>query len=97
MRAMAERRLFTVTDTFLIPGRGLVLVPGIAPIDDEQFQVGDSILLKRPDGVEIRTTIGGLELPHPNPKHEVVVLLHEVGKGDVPAGTEVWSQPRLER
>jgi hypothetical protein len=91
---MMERRLFTVTDTFLIQDRGLVLVPGIAPVDDESFRVGDALLLKRPDGVEITTTIGGLELLCPNPKNEVVVMLHEFGKEDVPLGTEVWSQPK---
>lgn len=93
---MVERRLFTVTDTFLIPDRGLVLVPGIAPVGDERFNVGDSLLLKRPDGIEALTTIGGLELLHPNPNHEVTILLSEFGKDVVPPGTEVWSQPRRE-
>jgi hypothetical protein len=78
------RRLFTVSDTFTLRGHGLVLVPGLHPVGEERFRVGDSILLKRPDGLEIRTTIGGLELPTPNPKHEVVIMLTELSKGDVP-------------
>jgi hypothetical protein len=85
------RLLLTVTGTFSIGGRGFVLVPGLRPISDEHFRIGDSILLKRPDGLEIRTNIGGLELPTPNPKHEVVIMLTELSKGDVPIGTEVWS------
>jgi len=85
------RRLFTVSDAFEIQGHGLVLVPGLHPVGDEHFRVGDSIFLRRPDGLEIGTTIGGLELPTPNPKYEVVIMLTELSKGDVPVGTEVWS------
>jgi hypothetical protein len=85
------RLLLTVTGTFSISGRGFVLVPGLRPVGDERFRIGDSILLRRPDGVEIRTSIGGLELPTPNRRHEVVILLTELSKIDVPVGTEVWS------
>jgi len=85
------QRLFTVTGTFTIPGRGIVLLPGLLPSGDERFKVGDPVLLRHPNGLEIRSNIGGLELPHPNPKHEVLILLTEIGKDDVPAGTEVWS------
>jgi hypothetical protein len=85
------KRLFTITGTFVIPGRGIVLLPGLLPVGDERFKVGDPILLMHPDGLEIRTNIGGLELPYPNAKHEVLILLTEIGKGDIPAGTEVWS------
>lgn len=85
------RRLFTVADSFRIEGRGLFLVPGIVPEDDERFRVGDPLLLKRPDGSELRTVVGSLELTTPNPNHEVVVNLKGLGKEDVPTGTEVWS------
>ena len=85
------RCLFTVVDTFLIRGRGLVPVPGIIPVGDERFRVGDPLLMKRPDGTTLRTVIGRLEHLHPNPRHDVVVLLEELGKEDVPIGTEVWS------
>jgi hypothetical protein len=69
------RRLFTVTETFMVPGCGMVLIPGIAPVGNERFQVGDPLLLKRPDSSEIPTTIGSLEFRCPNPKDEVVVML----------------------
>lgn len=86
------RRLFTVEDTFLIEGRGLVPVPGIVLQGDECFQVGDPIRLKRPDESEIAWRIGGLELLCPPPRpDEVVVLLKGLNKDDVPIGTEVWS------
>jgi hypothetical protein len=61
------------------------------PVDDEHFRVGDPILLPRPDGLEIKTNIDGLELPYPNPKGEVLIMLNGLVKDDVPIGTEVWS------
>jgi hypothetical protein len=85
------RRLFTVSDTFFIRGRGLVPVSGIIPVGDERFRAGDPLLLKRPDGSEVRTTIGCLEILDPNPTNQVVVLLKGLSKEDVPVGTEVWS------
>jgi hypothetical protein len=75
----------------MIRGRGLVPVPGIVPVGDERFRAGDPLLLKRPDGSELRTTIGSLEILDPNPTNQVAVLLKELGKEDVPVGTEVWS------
>jgi hypothetical protein len=75
----------------MIRGRGLVPVPGIIPVGDERFRAGDRLLLKRPDGSELRTTIGSLEILEPNPTNQVVVLLKELRKEDVPIGTEVWS------
>jgi hypothetical protein len=85
------RQLFTVTETFSVPGRGIVLIPGISPVGNERFRVGDALLLKRPDGTEIMTAIGGLEFLTPNPNHELTVMLKQLDKNDVPAGTGVWS------
>lgn len=85
------RRLFTVTDTFLIRARGVVLLPGIVPEGDERFQIGDPLRLKRPDGSTIDTTIGGLEMFTCTTKPDIPVLLMGLGKADVPVGTEVWS------
>ncbi len=85
------RRLFTVADTFLVRGRGVVLLPGIVPVGDERFRVGDALLLKRPNGSEIQTTIGGLEMFQGTIKPDIPVLLNGLGKEDVPVGTEVWS------
>ena len=83
------RRVFNVADTFTIRGRGVVLLPGLTPINDERFRVGDPLLLKRPDGTELGTWIGRIELFSGTP--EVPVLLKGLSKEDVPLGTEVWS------
>jgi hypothetical protein len=83
--------LLTVAERFSISGRGLVLVPGIRPVGDELLKIGDPIRLRLPDGREIRANIGSLELPNPNPRREVVIMLTELSKAEVPVGTEVWS------
>ena len=86
------RRLFVVEDTFLIEGRGLVSIPGITPVADENFRVGHQILLKRPNGTQLDWQIGGLEmLSPPPPNFGFAILLNGLTKDDVPIGTEVWS------
>jgi len=86
------RRLFTVEDTFMIRGGGLVPIPGIAPQGEERLKVGDPILLRLPDGSSRLCSIGGLEvLMGSKPRNDVVVLLKEFSREDVPIGTEVWS------
>jgi hypothetical protein len=86
------RRLFTVEDTFLIQGRGLVPVPGIVPQGEEHFQVGYPIRLQRPDGSSLAWQIGGLEfICGGPPRDDVIILLRGLDKGDVPVGTEIWS------
>ena len=86
-----SRLLFVVEDSFEFKGRGLVPLPGILPVGDENFHVGDPIVLKRPDGSQLRTTIHLLLLMNPNPRNEVVILLEDLSKRDVPVGTEVWA------
>ncbi|HLL88459.1 MAG TPA: hypothetical protein VK324_04085 [Tepidisphaeraceae bacterium] len=86
-----RRLLFNVEEIFLIRARGVVLVPGIVPIGDERFRIGDGLRLKRPDGTEVTTTIGGLDMFTCSTKRDMPVLLKDLGKEDVPVGTEVWS------
>ncbi len=90
------RRLFNVADLFTIRGRGIVLLPGIVPINDERFGPGDPLLLKRPDGTELQTCIKWLEWRgtyvenSPGPRPYMVLLEGSTGE-EVPEGTEVWS------
>jgi hypothetical protein len=94
--AFMPRLLFKVEDTFLIRARGVVLVPGIVPVGDEGFRIGDGLRLKRPDGTEVETTIDGLEMFTCTTKPDFPVLLKGFGREDVPVGTEVWSvRPRI--
>ena len=78
----------------MIKGRGLVLVPGIVPQDEERFRVGDPILLKRPDDSHLGWTIGGIEMiscTAPRSRNDLPILLKDLNKEDVPIGSEVWS------
>jgi hypothetical protein len=85
------RCLFTVSDCFTVIGRGVVLVPGLKPIGEERFKVGDEIRLRRPDAGDLIVPIAGIELPVPNPENEVLIRVGNLSKEDVPVGTEVWS------
>ena len=86
------RLLFTVTEAFTVPGRGVVLLPELKPVGGEKFKVGDPLRLRRPDGIEDSVRIGGLEFLKPlDGKCQLVVMLSGVKQEDVPVGTEVWS------
>jgi hypothetical protein len=64
-------------------------------LDHDLGVVGDPLRLRRPDGSELRTAIGGPEMLLTSvPRKAVPVLLREVDKKDVPIGTEVWSVDR---
>ena len=74
-----------------------MLLPGLKPVGEQRFKVGDKIRLRRPNAGDLVVTIAGLELPHPNPENEVLILLGELSKDDVPVGTEVWSFDESQR
>jgi hypothetical protein len=86
-----SRRLLIVTDRFSIRGRGLVATPGFLPLVHEQFRAGDPLLLKRADGTVVHATIASLRVDDRSPSHEVVLMLKDLTREDVPIGTEVWS------
>jgi hypothetical protein len=86
------RLLFTISETFTVQGRGIVLLPELRPVEHEHFRVGDPLRLKRPDGSEDLVPIGGLNfLCGAGEKCEVVIMLSGKEKGYAPIGTEVWS------
>jgi translation elongation factor EF-Tu-like GTPase len=88
------RCLYTVEDSFFIKGRGLVTLPGIVPCGDERYRIGDRVEIRRPDGSRLEWAIGGIEMINCTPPRltkEVVFLLRDLGKEDVPIGSEIWS------
>jgi hypothetical protein len=84
--------LFVVEDTFAIPGRGLLLTPGIIPGGKVILRAGDRIRMRRPDGKTTDSTISSNEClmsaPHNNASY---LVFNELTKDDVPIGTEIWS------
>ena len=92
---MAKRiRLSKVEDTFVIEGRGLIIIPGIPYPSDSirKIRVGEGIVLIRPDGSELNTTISSIEMIHRKPPvaHAPFAPSGSLTKEDVPIGTEVW-------
>jgi hypothetical protein len=77
--------LFTITEAFMITGRGVVLMPGLGE-NAQYVKPGSKIRLVRPDKSEMQTTIQGITF---NDQHDIL-LAPEVTKADVPIGTEVW-------
>jgi hypothetical protein len=53
------RLLFTVTETFLIPGRGIVLLPVLNPVGEEKLAIEAPLGPKRPMAARI-WSMGGL-------------------------------------
>lgn len=91
------RFLLTVEDTFVIAGRDLVVAPSPDP---QKVSSGDivsgstaRVRLLRPDGTE-HTAMMTFYLAHHNVEGRVNCWLEgvfkELGKDDVPVGTQVW-------
>jgi hypothetical protein len=87
-------KLCSVEFTFVLEGRGLVILPGIPYPSDKMrsVRVGEAIVLIKPDGSEIRTNIGSIESIYRNPPadHAPFLATASLTKEDVPLGTEVW-------
>jgi hypothetical protein len=82
-------KLLTVEDTFLIEGRGVVVLPMIT---DYSGPMSFSVVLRKPGGEET-TAKAQLDIPRLNPPREPYPFLCSfVGmtKQDVPIGTEIW-------
>ena len=82
---MAEL-LFTVEQTFMITGRGLIFVPGIKKF----VATGTEVKIIKPDKTEIFSVITGVEHRAVNGAH-AVLLRGGFAKADIPIGTEVWT------
>lgn len=81
---------FTVTDTFLIEGRGLILAP-FFPEPEYRFDSRERVRVETPDHRQFESD-AEFEIPmvSPTPKvFEFVCLLCEAQKADVPIGSRV--------
>jgi translation elongation factor EF-Tu-like GTPase len=85
--------LSKVESTFSISGRGLVIVPE-KPESDFLIRVGTELELRTPDGRSLKTHITGVELlkplPGQGPCRLAFPITRDIGKDDVPVGTEIW-------
>lgn len=87
-----EQRLSVVEDTFELSGHGsLIVVPGIPRDTPWVVKVGERLTIKRPDGSELSTSVGGIEMTSPpSPKGWALMLGPNVSKAMAPVGSEVW-------
>jgi len=88
-----ERLAFTVADSFLVRGVGLLLAPGVGGLA-RPLRIGDRLRLVRPDGSNVASVVRSLHMLHaltvvPNP----FISLPEMQPVDVPPGTAVWVAP----
>lgn len=85
-----RRKLFTVTDTFKIDGRGTVVVGEQSPVVPD-FKIGSPIVLISPEGREIIAKIGGTDAPTTvNGTRLMAVFIQNITKDEVPIGTEIF-------
>ena len=93
-----SRELFTVKHSFILDGRGLVVVPDPA-IDVEVLAAGDSIIVKHGDGSELPATVSSIEIISGRDESMqpistfAIVLPKRLTRDDVPVGCSVWSAP----
>lgn len=89
---MSERKkLLTIEDTFLIAGRGLIVVPGV-PIKQFAKPIDLEVELRKPDG-SISQAVLSLQYTFQTPPPKVrryACIFRNLDKNDVPLGTEVW-------
>ena len=76
--------IFKVAETFTIEGRGVCATPG--EWGAGRAKVGDGIELRRPDGSSFKASVVAIAYPQQD-----ILLPAEIAKGDIPAGTEIWT------
>lgn len=80
-----------VEEVFQIGGwGGCVIAPGVPKESGPRVRVGDDVLLVRPDGSELRTTVRGIPMGGRRDLPGIPILLDIADKVEIPIGTEVW-------
>jgi hypothetical protein len=81
---------FTVTDTFLIEGRGLILSP-FFPVDRYQFDRKEHVRVETPNG-RLFEADADVEIPFVTPRPKVfqaMFVIRAAQKDDIPVGSKV--------
>lgn len=99
---MDSVELLKVEDTFLIKGRGLILVPSFAVPDGWVNRI-ENVIIVKPDGSQLQC-MAQFNLSHFNmadptasieQRWQVVVILPDQSKEDIPVGSTVFGSPAL--
>jgi hypothetical protein len=82
--------LGTIQDNFDFRENGAV---AFLPLPSETLEwsvkPGDIVVVRRPDGSEIKAKVTGTDLPRTKAP-SLAILFRELGKGDLPIGAEIW-------
>jgi hypothetical protein len=82
---------FTVTDTVLIEGRGLILSPPFR-VDEYHFGRSERVRVQTPDG-RVFEADADVEIPRITPRPKVfqsLFIIRGAQKNDIPIGSKVW-------
>jgi|GEM_PF-5906287 len=82
---------FTVEDTFLIPGRGIIVAGKLNSLEHE-FRSGARVKIVRPDGTHLFGAVRGTRISQPSvtEQRDIDILLDvSVAKEDVPRGSVI--------
>ena len=88
---MGKAKLLTVCDTFLVEGRGVIVVPEIS-VDSYSGARSRHVTLRKPDGQSVSAS-AVLDIPlvsPPPPAPYYLCTLIGLIKNEVPIGTEIW-------
>ena len=97
IRARTMTYQFTVKDRFALSGIGVLLAPGVPRgSDSPNVGKGARIVLRKPDGTEVHTSIADISMVRFRPDVPVekrcrpLSVAGEFSEEDVPVGTEVF-------
>jgi hypothetical protein len=82
---------FTVEDTFLIPGRGIIAAGKLVGLEHE-FRSGARVKIVRPDGTHLFGAVRGIRISPPSltEQRNIDLLIDvSVSKDDVPRGSVI--------
>ncbi|QYF92528.1 hypothetical protein KY495_17520 [Massilia sp. PAMC28688] len=84
--------LFKIADVYFVKERGAILFPGVPYSLPRAVQVGAAIIIERPDGSRIETTIKGFEMIRSIVplEHAPFFVPRHIGKSDLPLGSQVF-------
>lgn len=84
-----REKLFIIEDHFQIKGRGLIIT-GKRRKNPAELRIGTQLFIRRPDGKEIETKVGSIEMLNPPNFKNEAILVHNLTKDDLPIGSSVF-------
>lgn len=89
---MKEKMLLRVSESFALPGVGVLLLAEAAAVHLERLPLHTALalVLRHPDGTEAAAVASVEEIARPGRPETRALLLTQEGAGTVPIGTEAW-------